>query len=72
MRLSFARMSPLIKPNPTHTSRARGITHSPRSSMYNTHRRAESFNKLGTEKSKDPVMITKVNPQAATRKYDIE
>jgi hypothetical protein len=32
---------------------------------------AASFSKLNTEKSKDPIIITKVNPQAAIRKYDI-
>jgi hypothetical protein len=60
-----------MKPNPTHIDKAKGITKRPNLSIYKTHISAASFSKLNTEKSKDPIMITKVNPQAAMRKYDI-
>ena len=69
--LNFARSSPLMNPNPMHTTNARGITSNPIFSIYNTHISAESFSIFGTEKSKDPVIMTKVNPHAAIRKYDI-
>ncbi len=65
--LNFATSSPLMKPNPTLISKTKGITKSPSLSMYNAHRSAASFSKLTTEKSKDPIIMTKVNPQAAIR-----
>src|SRR5450830_1915638 len=66
--LNFANKSPLIKPNPTHTSNATGITIKPILSIYKTHIMADSFSRLITEKSKEPIIITNVKPHAATKK----
>jgi hypothetical protein len=65
---SLANRKPLTSPMRALMASAMGMIHSPIFSMYSTHSSAESFMTLTTEKSKDPIMMTRVRPQAAMRK----
>jgi len=69
--LNLASSNPLVNPKTKLTAKAAGTDKKPIDGYRTAKIIADNFRTLGTEKSNEPMRMTRVKPHAATKKKDM-